>query len=371
MVATRRSRKTSSHTDLESAALSGALKSASSVKAGQKHGQIEELEIPEKKKAKSATEDVPKKSLEARRGSQGAQEDQRAKGARAPRDAATNKSLQEADKPQESTSNLDLGNLGDPGERKERKELGDQEQADTGDENSKPEETTNINPTDVKTEPDVNAVSDAGKPADINPEVRGPGGRTGPTVTMHASVESVTDSEPEQRETHATHTTQTKQATNEAHEDRGDRGVQEALNGNATVIATEDGDIDVPDIDNQTPSGVTVSNDRKETDKASPIIEKGIVSFFLRGKDEVDQPEAMEEVKRLYMVLRPLPDGAKLVDGKIPDGKNARLIVIPKKKPLAKVKGYERFLSSMEIPNAKLEELGIVREKTCETKQTG
>lgn len=338
MVATRSSTK-KSHTDLESAALSGALKSASSVKAGQKHGQLEEPEIPQKKKPKSATSDVPKKSLEARDA----------------RDAATNKSLQEADKPQESTSNL-----GDPGERKERKEL--REEADARDENVKPGETTKFNPTDVKTEPDVNAVSDAGKPADINPEVRGPeaGGRHRPT--MHASVEDVTDSEPEkQRATHATHTTQ--QA---AIESPGDRGALEAPNGNAT--ATEGGDIDIPDVDTQTPAGVTVSPHGKEIDKASPMMEKGIVSFFLRAKDEVEKPESMEDIKRLYMVLRPLPDGAKLVDGKIPDGKNARLIVIPKKKLITK--GYEMFLSFLEIPKAGFGELGIVSH-TNETKSTG
>ncbi|KAI5813790.1 hypothetical protein BZA77DRAFT_373103 [Pyronema omphalodes] len=290
MVATRRSTKATSHTDLESAALSGVLKSATSVKAGQKHEQIDEVEIPEKKKAKSIIEEVPNKTLE----SQGGQE-------------------------QPHTS---------------------------ADENSKPEETTNIFPTDVKTVPDGNPVTDA-------------------------VGESVTDSkteQPEKLETHATqHITQAKEAANEDHEERKDREVgRDELNGNANVVAAQNEDIDMPDIDNQAQSGVTISNDRNETGNASAIIEKGIVSFFLPCNDEANKPEAMEEVEKLYMVLQALPDGEKLVDGK-----RARLIVIPKTKPLAKIKGYERFLSSIAITNTKSQELEIPREKTCETKQIG
>jgi len=86
---------------------------------------------------------------------------------------------------------------------------------------------------------------------------------------------------------------------------------------------------------------------REKKTEESAILEKGLVYFFLRPKVDVAEPESLDEVKRAYMVLRPLPAGAKLADGKLADGGNNRLIAIPKKR-LPGPRGHERFLTFVE-----------------------
>jgi hypothetical protein len=102
-------------------------------------------------------------------------------------------------------------------------------------------------------------------------------------------------------------------------------------------------------------SGIAVERAREQRVEDSPILEKGLVYFFLRGKVNVEHPESMNEVKRSYLVLRPLPPGTKLVDGKIQDSGKNRLLAIPKKRLPAK--GYERLLTFVEAPEASLEDL--------------
>jgi hypothetical protein len=70
-------------------------------------------------------------------------------------------------------------------------------------------------------------------------------------------------------------------------------------------------------------------------------------------------------------VLRPLPIGTKLVDGKVNDGGKYRLIAIPKKG--LPVMGYQRFLTFVEEPSASLEALRekYLEGKTYQTKTVG
>ncbi|KAI9722861.1 MAG: hypothetical protein M1828_004427 [Chrysothrix sp. TS-e1954] len=75
---------------------------------------------------------------------------------------------------------------------------------------------------------------------------------------------------------------------------------------------------------------VQVSNERKEA-QPSNILEKGIMYFFSRGRVGVDNPESVQDIARSYMVLRPLPAGAKLSEGALPDANNSRLLALPKK----------------------------------------
>lgn len=90
---------------------------------------------------------------------------------------------------------------------------------------------------------------------------------------------------------------------------------------------------------------ITVSSEREEKVKKSPIMEKGIIYFFFRPKVAVDHAESIDDVQRSYIVLRPLPLGAKLNDGKVGDSdreSHHRLIAVPKKRLPGR--GYERFL---------------------------
>lgn len=114
-----------------------------------------------------------------------------------------------------------------------------------------------------------------------------------------------------------------------------------------TADATEDKDKYVEDrseeqLKAESRSAASVSLAREEKVEKSPIMEKGIMYFFFRPKVAVEHAESLDDVQRSYIVLRPLPLGAKLAEGKIQDEGNNRLIAIPKKR--LPVRGYEKFL---------------------------
>ncbi|RDW73736.1 hypothetical protein BP5796_07178 [Coleophoma crateriformis] len=87
----------------------------------------------------------------------------------------------------------------------------------------------------------------------------------------------------------------------------------------------------------------------------SSILEKGIIYFFFRGRVGVEDPQGVEDVARSYIVLRPLPLGAKIGDGPLQDFGNARLLALPKK-VLPKSK-KDRFLVFVEKPKATIKDL--------------
>lgn len=84
----------------------------------------------------------------------------------------------------------------------------------------------------------------------------------------------------------------------------------------------------------------------------SSILEKGIIYFFIRGRVGIDEPSDVSEVKRSYMILRPLAADAKLGDGTLADAGNARLIAVPKK--VFPRSGKERWIAFVEKANASL-----------------
>jgi hypothetical protein len=84
----------------------------------------------------------------------------------------------------------------------------------------------------------------------------------------------------------------------------------------------------------------------REQAMPSNILEKGIIHFFTRGRVGVDDPDSVQDIARSYFALRPLPHGAKLVDGAIPDLKNNRLFALPKK--VWPKSGKDRFMAFVE-----------------------
>jgi hypothetical protein len=84
----------------------------------------------------------------------------------------------------------------------------------------------------------------------------------------------------------------------------------------------------------------------REQAMPSNILEKGIIHFFTRGRVGVDDPDSVQDIARSYFALRPLPQGAKLVDGAIPDLKNNRLFALPKK--VWPKSGKDRFMAFVE-----------------------
>ena len=113
---------------------------------------------------------------------------------------------------------------------------------------------------------------------------------------------------------------------------------------------------------NETPDGsgskVAPEDDAVEDSKQrnnsvpSSVLEKGIIYFFFRGRVGIDEPDSVNDVARSYIVLRPLPQGAKLGEGPIGDAGTNRMIALPKK--VLPVSPKDRFLSFVEKANCSM-----------------
>ncbi len=101
-------------------------------------------------------------------------------------------------------------------------------------------------------------------------------------------------------------------------------------------------------------SAVEKSSEREKSTPSS-ILEKGIIYFFFRGRVNVEEPSDVGDIARSYIVLRPLPHGAKLGDGPIGDAGNNRLLALPKK--VLPVSPKDRFMVFVEKSNASMEEI--------------
>jgi len=97
--------------------------------------------------------------------------------------------------------------------------------------------------------------------------------------------------------------------------------------------------------------------DSAEREKAMPsnILEKGIIYFFFRGRVGINEPSDVNEIARSYVVLRPMPIGAKLSEGPIGDQRNIRMLALPKK--VLPVSPKDRFMVFVEKTNTTLEEV--------------
>lgn len=101
-------------------------------------------------------------------------------------------------------------------------------------------------------------------------------------------------------------------------------------------------------------SGVEASSQREKA-MPSSITEKGIIYFVTRGRVGIDEPESVQDLQRTFMVLRPLPQGAKITDGAIEDDKTVRLIALPKK--VFPKSGRDKFMVFVEKANTSMKEL--------------
>ena len=105
-----------------------------------------------------------------------------------------------------------------------------------------------------------------------------------------------------------------------------------------------------------TANGTAVDHShQREESTPSSILEKGIVYFFFRGRVGIDEPSQVDDIARSYIVLRPLPHGAKLGEGAIGDAYNNRLLVLPKK--VLPLSGRDRFMVFVEKANASMDEI--------------
>ncbi|KAI1778455.1 hypothetical protein F4818DRAFT_301668 [Hypoxylon cercidicola] len=87
----------------------------------------------------------------------------------------------------------------------------------------------------------------------------------------------------------------------------------------------------------------------------SNILEKGLIYVFIRGRVGIDEPSSIDDIRRSYIVLRPLAKDAKLGEGTIDDAGNSRLIAIPKK--VFPVSGRDRWIAFVEKSHASFKTL--------------
>lgn len=94
---------------------------------------------------------------------------------------------------------------------------------------------------------------------------------------------------------------------------------------------------------------------RREGSTPSTILEKGIIYFFFRGRVNMEEPSNVGDIARSYIVLRPIPHGAKIGNGPIDDAGMNRLLALPKK--VLPNTSKDRFMVFVEKANASLEEI--------------
>jgi hypothetical protein len=103
------------------------------------------------------------------------------------------------------------------------------------------------------------------------------------------------------------------------------------------------------------PEESAVEAGAREQETPSSILEKGIIYFFFRARVNVEQPHDTNDIARSFIVLRPVPYGAKIAEGPIGDTGNCRLLVIPKK--VLPLSGRDRFLVFVEKAKSSFQEL--------------
>jgi hypothetical protein len=98
-----------------------------------------------------------------------------------------------------------------------------------------------------------------------------------------------------------------------------------------------------------------IEDPKRQAAIPSSILEKGIIYFFFRGRVGIEDPQGIEDVARSYIVLRPLPIGARLGEGPLEDSSNARLLALPKK--MLPKSHQDRFLMFVEKVKSSIRDL--------------
>ncbi|BFZ53170.1 hypothetical protein PYCC9005_000193 [Savitreella phatthalungensis] len=80
-----------------------------------------------------------------------------------------------------------------------------------------------------------------------------------------------------------------------------------------------------------TTNDIPVDKEAKKEEEQSPVLEKGLIYFFYRPKVDLDKIESVVDAQRTYMILRPLPVGAKLESKSVAEEQPIRFIELPKK----------------------------------------
>lgn len=146
-----------------------------------------------------------------------------------------------------------------------------------------------------------------------------------------------------------------------------DQEILETTNGEETQQQQQDNtnqETDQKQGEDTKQNGATTTNtegdaveesSKREESTPSSILEKGIIYFFFRGRVGINEPSDVNDIARSYIVLRPLPHGAKLGDGPIGDEGRNRMLALPKK--VLPVSPKDRFMVFVEKANASMEDI--------------
>jgi hypothetical protein len=126
-------------------------------------------------------------------------------------------------------------------------------------------------------------------------------------------------------------------------EDTSNNDTKEEQNEGAAEVDATNGD------------GAIEQSSQREKEIPSNILEKGLIYFFTRNRVGIDDADSVGDLQRTFFVLRPLPTGAKLGDGAIPDLKNNRLFALPKK--TFPKSHNDRFMAFVEKANTTIQDL--------------
>jgi hypothetical protein len=172
---------------------------------------------------------------------------------------------------------------------------------------------------------------------------------------------------------------ETKQESNETnafdkvHADENDEG-KTAANAEEANGHTEEanGHTEETEQNGTTKTGDAIEEDQtREEAQPSNILEKGIIYFFTRGRVGTDNPDSVQDLQRSFMVMHPLPAGAKITDGTVQEMNNLRLLALPKK---VWPKGpNDKFMSFVEKAGTSMAELkdNFFKGSEYSTKTTG
>lgn len=131
-------------------------------------------------------------------------------------------------------------------------------------------------------------------------------------------------------------------------------GDEAKIEDQGTTEADESAKIGAKEEPSSTDGAVENSSKREETTPSS-VLEKGLIYFFFRGRVGIDEPSDIDEIARSYIVLHPIPHGAKLGEGSIGDHGTNRLLALPKKVLPASPK--DRFMVFVEKANVAMEDI--------------
>jgi hypothetical protein len=163
--------------------------------------------------------------------------------------------------------------------------------------------------------------------------------------------------------------------------DAGSKKGLENEDTNEDVPMKNEGDDEAGSEHDNEPESKTTAENKDEPGAVEPgargdivpasILEKGIIYVFMKGKVGIDEPTSLDEVKRTYILLRPIAKDAKLNKGPIGDVGNTRLIAIPKK--VIPQSGRDRWIAFVEKVDASFKTLQneFIASKDYETKTSG